>query len=312
MTHYFHTQYVRIGSILPLFFLLLGTPVAQGASISLTDDTGRAITLPAPARKIIALYGGFNEILAAMGLENRLIARTNADTEPPSIRTLPAVGTHMRPNPELIAGLGPDCILQLGGRTQAMETGLALERLGLPVIFFQPSNFTELFDVIRRIGTITGEPDRADQLIATMRGRLQAVAQAVQAEKDHHIPSVFFEVRYPNLLGAGATSIVTDIIRHAGGNNVLQSDTKFVRLNEEELLRLNPEIYVVQRGPMNPESPLPAERPHFRTLRAVTDGNVLVVDEHIFSRPGPRATEAVEQLARFLHPQAFSPSPHTR
>jgi ABC-type Fe3+-hydroxamate transport system substrate-binding protein len=32
----------------------------------------------------------------------------------------------------------------------------------------------------------------------------------------------------------------------------------------------------------------------------------LVVQESLFSRPGPRSAAAVEQLARFLHPGAFS------
>jgi len=34
----------------------------------------------------------------------------------------------------------------------------------------------------------------------------------------------------------------------------------------------------------------------------VEEGQVLFVDEHIFSRPGPRSVEAVEKLAAFLHP----------
>jgi iron complex transport system substrate-binding protein len=40
----------------------------------------------------------------------------------------------------------------------------------------------------------------------------------------------------------------------------------------------------------------------------VRDGRVLVVDEALFSRPGPRSVDAVEQLARFLHPDRFKTS----
>ncbi|MCX5891814.1 MAG: hypothetical protein NTW80_02390 [Deltaproteobacteria bacterium] len=47
-------------------------------------------------------------------------------------------------------------------------------------------------------------------------------------------------------------------------------------------------------------------RPYFQELRAVQAKRVLVVDEGLFSRPGPRSAEAVEQLARFLHPEAFA------
>ena len=309
-----HTSITRL--MIPVLMLIgllaafvLTMPVSLRAETSqnqpsIVDDAGRTITLNGPARRIIALYGGFNEILAAMGLEDRIIARTKADTQPASIAALPSIGTHMRPNTEIITALGPDCILQLGGRKQASETQQILESLGFPVVFFQPSSFAELFDVIRRIGVLTDSPQAAQALVAGMEKRLDAVARAVAHEPAR--PTVFFEVRYPNLLGAGARSIVSDIVTHAGGTNVLANDMKLVRLSEEELIRLDPQVYVMQTGPMNP-TPVPMhERIHFATLRAVKDGRLLTVDEHAFSRPGPRAVDAVEELAKFLHPQAFA------
>jgi iron complex transport system substrate-binding protein len=117
-----------------------------------------------------------------------------------------------------------------------------------------------------------------------------------------HRPSVFFEVRYPNLLGAGQQSIVNDVILKAGGINCLPNSKKLVRINIETLVGYNPEVYVVQRGPMNRNPADPKSRPNFRVIKAVDEGRVLFVDEHIFSRPGPRSVEAVERLASFLHP----------
>ena len=111
---------------------------------------------------------------------------------------------------------------------------------------------------------------------------------------------VFYEVRYPNLLAAGRASIVDEIIRHAGGRNVLDAPQKLVRCNEEMLVALDPEAYILQQGPMNPAPQAPAERPHYRGLSAVRSGRVLLVDEHLFARPGPRSVEAAERLARWL------------
>jgi len=51
------------------------------------------VVLKAPAQRIVALYGALNEILAGMGLTERLVARTEADHEPPAIETLPVIGT---------------------------------------------------------------------------------------------------------------------------------------------------------------------------------------------------------------------------
>lgn len=281
---------------------------AQGAGageIRIHDDLGHEIVLQKPARRIIALYGAYNEILAAMGLEDRLVARTKADERPPSIRSKPSIGTHMRPNVELVLSLEPDLILQNAGRREATAVVEQLRKHGQRVAVFRPHRFIELFDVIERIGRLTGEPRAAGKLIHRLGRRLQAVEKQLAGVS--HRPRVFFEVRYPNLLGAGRGSIVNDVIERAGGVNCLDSPKKLLRISMESLIQSAPEAYVLQKGPMNPEPSSPASRgSHFWVLEAVKKGCVLTVDEQVYSRPGPRSVTAVEQLAAFLHPKRFS------
>lgn len=276
-------------------------PAAGAAELfSVKDDTGQTVTLEKPAMRIIALYGAYNEIIAAMGLESRLVARTKADKTPPSILSKPSIGTHMRPNVELVLGRRPDLIVQEGARRQAMMPVNQLRNQGLNVAVFSPWSFDELFSVIRRLGVLTGEPARAEQLVDSMRGRLEVVRKKLDGVE--HRPKVFFEVRYPNLLGAGEKSMVGDIISRSGGVNCIRTDKKLVRLGIETLIACGPDVYVVQRGPMNPDPSSPEDRPNFQVLDAVKNHRVLVVDEQEFSRPGPRAVQAVEKLARFLNP----------
>ncbi|MCG8532665.1 MAG: ABC transporter substrate-binding protein [Desulfovibrionales bacterium] len=277
-----------------------GVPVLEDTAVSITDDRGKTITLATPATRIIALYGAFNEILAELGKEGTIIARTKADTVPASIRSKPSIGTHMRPNPELVAGLQPDIVFQMGGRKKALDSVLFLEQLGIPVAFFSITSFEDLFSVIKRIGTITGSTPQATAVCTSLRERLSRVQK--QTALLHETPTVFFEVRYPNLLGAGKASIVNDIISYAGGTNIMDMPTKLVRINEEEIIKRNPQVYLIQEGAMNP-APQPMEqRPHFRTIQAVTAGRVYILDEALYSRPGPRAVAAVEELAALLHP----------
>lgn len=277
---------------------------ASDKPVEIVDDVGHTIQLGKPAQRIISLYGAYNEILASMGLANRLIARTKVDVTPDLIRSLPSIGTHMRPNIEAVLGLEPDLIIQGAGRSQAMMPVNQLRRQGLNVAVFNPTTFDQLFDVINRLGVLTGEHKRAQNLISSMKHKLDQVKNAVKhAQK---IPKVFFEVRYPNLLGAGRKSIVNDVIEHAGGSNCITLDKKLVRLNMEALVACNPDVYVVQQGPMNRNPSQATQRPHFHILKAIKAGKVLVVDEQMFSRPGPRSVDAVEHLARFIHPEAWS------
>ncbi len=261
------------------------------------------MVLPNPAVRIIALYGAYNEILAEMGLLERLVGRTKADCQPPEILAKPSIGTHMRPNVEMILGLQPDLIIQDAGAQEAMPGLDQLRRQGVPVAVFHPASFEGLFGVIQRLGVLTGEPGRAADLISRLQAGLAAVATRLAAVT--HRPKVFFEIRYPNLLGAGKGSMVNDIIERAGGVNCLTSAKKIVRLNLEELIAAEPEVYVIQQGPMNPKPEKVSDRENFAILRAVQNGRVLLVEEQLYSRPSPRAVAAVAQLARFLHPACF-------
>lgn len=267
---------------------------------------GQEVRLARPARRIVALYGAFNEILGAMGLADRIAARTAADTLPPSILDRPVIGTHMRPNAEMIVALGPDLALQMGGREEAVLPLSELAARGVPVAFFRVDSFDGLFSVVERLGVLTGEPGAASRLVADMRSRLErAAAGAGQGAAQ---PRVFFEARHPNLLAAGRSSMVSDIIARAGGVNCVTAERKLVRLGEEEVLNLDPEVYLVQKGPMNPNPASPQERPGMGGLSAVRRGRVHVVDEGRYSRPGPRNVEAVEELARILRPGTEAPS----
>ena len=273
------------------------TPPARSAQVSIVDDAGQTVKLPAPPLRIIPLYAALGENLTAMGLKDRIIARTISDDSLPE--ALPSVGTHMRPNAELIASLKPDLVIQLEGRSEAGLAAESLIRLGIPVARFRIASFEELFSCIERLGILCGNEQKAASVIADMRERLLSIKNAIPPDSPR--PKIFFEVRYPNLLGAGAGSMLTDIIAAAGGDNCLMTyPDRMVRLGEEMLLSINPDIYLVQQGPMN-KNPLPPQsRPHFRSLKAVKQGLVFFVRESRFSRPGPQSILAVEELAGII------------
>lgn len=285
---------IFLSFVLP--FCLSAAAPAEAAPLRLTDDTGCSVELEAPARRVVALYGAFNDILLDMGLGDRLAARTRADIRP-ELAALPVIGTHMRPNLELIAALQPDLILQFEGRREAEAQVAQLRALGFPVAVFRGSSFPDLYRIIAALGVLTGAEDRADALIDSLRSRLNALAERrIGALR----PRVFFEIRSPNLLAAGANSTASAIIEAAGGENAVRVPERVARLNEEELIRLDPEVYIVQQGPMNAAPTPPAERDHYRNLRAVREGHALTVDESLFSRPAPGMVEAAEMLADFF------------
>ncbi|MFW5487940.1 MAG: ABC transporter substrate-binding protein [Desulfovibrio sp.] len=285
--------------------LTIAAGSAKAGKLCITDDTNTRVCLDAPARRIAPLYAAISEILDGLDRCNTVVVRTRGD-DLACLHDVPAAGTHLRPNLELILGLQPDLAVQMTGRKKALLPVAQLREQGIPTAVFQVHNFEDLFRVIERIGVLTDSSPRAQELVQSMRQRLDAIHTRVAKLPR---PKVFYEVRYPNLLGAGRNSMVNAVIEQAGGSNILQQDEKLVRLNEEVLLAADPDVYLVQQGPMNPTPQPPAQRDHFKELKAVSNGRVLMVKERLYSRPSSRSVDAVEQLSRFLHPAAFSQAP---
>lgn len=284
-----------------MIVLLVVLQMGQGAhaAVSIRDDSGWDVTLEQPAQRIVALHGAFNDLILAMGMDKRLVGRTQAEENNPTLRHLPSVGSYMRPDAEKVVSLNPDVVLQLGGSEAADSLARGLRSMGVPVLVFQLDTFENMFSALQRLGVLMAVEERSAALITMYKKRLRDIRMVLQYEPRI---TTFFEVRYPNLLAAGVDSIANEIIQHAGGRNTVTSHGKIVRIPEEELLRFNPATYIIQRGPLNP-SPEPLdERKGYATLRARIDDRVLTVEEASFAHPGPRALDVVEELARWFYP----------
>ena len=300
-----------IGRLFAFFWLLLALaiiPPGAAFSVQVIDDLGHEISLREPAKRIIPLYGAFAEMLFALGGGEAVVARTQADQFPPEIVNLPSVGTHMRPNVEMIIGLKPDLVVQSASRWEAAADMERLQGAGIPVAVFSPNTFGEIFSTMDRLAILVGKAEQGREVVAHLQKRLAEVRDRLEQVKAR--PRVFFEVRPEPLTAAGRGSIVQEIIASAGAENVIKSEKGIVQYNFEALLVADPDVYIVQRGPMSHNPVPPGKRPHFDQLRSVRQGKIILVDEYLFSRPGPRCVEAVEELARKLYPERFEPELH--
>jgi iron complex transport system substrate-binding protein len=283
---------------LSLIMLLLLAPPHHLNAAQVVDDRGATVALAGPPQRIISLYGGLTESLRALGAADRVVARTQGDE---TIKGIPMVGTHLQPNVEMILALKPDLVVQ-GGVAKGIPALKRLEAAHVPVAMFAPHDFPSLFSTITRLGALTGRTEAAAALKRSMEAKLADVAKRVAGRPQ---PRVFFEVRELNLLAAGRGSMVNDIITRAGGENIVTSPSKLTLYSLEALIQANPDVYIIQKGPMNRSPDNIYTRPYFRELKAVKAHRVLVVDESLYSRPGPRSAETVAELARFLHPEAW-------
>ena len=103
------------------------------------------------------------------------------------------------------------------------------------------------------------------------------------------------------LFTAGKQSFLNALISKAGGVSVSADvETAYPKLNPEAAMALNPDVIIISDSPDNQE---PNEA--FRSSPAVKKEHVYKVSADLLSRPGPRLADALEQIARDLHPDKF-------
>ena len=266
--------------------------------VTVTDDAGREITIEDEPVRIVSLAPANTEIVAALGLTDRLVGVTTFDDYPPEVTELPKVGDFVAPNLEAIAAAEPDLILATTG-VQA-ETIAQLEGLGADVIAVDPQSLSAVFDAIVMVGEATGALSEAGEVTAEMQTELDEIEAAVEGAEQ---PNTFLEIAQDPLFTAGPGTLLDDLIVVAGGTNVV-AEEGYVGYSLEQLVTDDPDVYLATMGSMSDPSDLEA-RAGYEELSAVAAGRVYVLDDNLVSRPGPRVVLGVRQIAEALHPEAF-------
>jgi len=166
----------------------------------------------------------------------------------------------------------------------------------------------EVIASTRRLGKVLGAEPAAEELAASLEARLAELARKLAG----HAPRrVFFVVWTDPIITTGPHTFIADALRHAGAESVIRVDQDWPRINIEEVLRQNPD-YLVFSGthPEDPQSTIRdlSKRPGWRSLPAVEAQRFAVVSDAL-SRPAPRIVDAIEDLARQLHPGLFTAEP---
>ncbi|HUJ41580.1 MAG TPA: cobalamin-binding protein [Candidatus Acidoferrales bacterium] len=283
------------------------TPAKAAESIlEFHDDLGRRVRLPAVPQRIVSLAPNLTETVFALDLGARLAGVTDFCDYPPEARTRARVGGPINPNLEEIVSLHPDLVLATRVLNRA-ETVEALDRLGIPVYTTDPRTVEDVVASVRRLGEVLGAKARGDALATQMQQRLAGLALRLRGLP---LRRVFFVVWLDPLISTGPHTFIADAIRHAGAESVVNVAQDWPQINLEEVLRQNPD-YLVFAGEHqdDPQATIDSlkKRPGWSSLEAVRLGHFAVVSDAL-DRPAPRMLDAIEDLARQLHPEAFAPA----
>jgi iron complex transport system substrate-binding protein len=268
------------------------------AQISLTDDIGRTVTLPQRPERIVSLAPSITETLFAIGAGEQVAGVTDYCTYPEEARKKPRVGGMVNPSIETIVDLRPDLII-LSMEGNLRDDFRKLTELGAPVFVSNPRTLHGIYASISALGLLTGREKESARVVAGMQERERHVTAPMRVRIE---PSVLLIVSLQPLMVAGRGTFLAELLSMAGGRNLAgTSPSTYPQFSREAVVEGDPDVLLVLSDAGGKENDIADTYPEWRRLKAVRTGRVYRVDSDLLSRPGPRAAEALELIARLLH-----------
>lgn len=155
--------------------------------------------------------------------------------------------------------------------------------------------------MILGLGARTGHANEAQRVVDALHGRLEAIARSLTGK-----PSVrtLFVFGLEPIVVAGPASFADEMIRRAGGDNVVREGGSYPTIGIERALALAPDVIVeAAMGESGGVSRITSEAAGWREVRAVKSGRVVSLRDNVVLRPGPRIDEGLILLAHAIHPE---------
>jgi iron complex transport system substrate-binding protein len=293
------------------------------------------------AERIVTTLPSATEIVALLGLEDKLVGITHECDYPPEVRSKPVVmrsvfdSTKMTSraiddavldrvtkgesvyaiDEQLLKSLAPDLIITQElcevCATPLREVAKTIATLDPKpkILSLTPHNLEEVLADVLRVGRATGKLDHAKDIVLKLQERVNLVREACSDPLVTR-PTVFCMEWLDPVYCSGHW--MPELVDYAGGKEVLgRFGEPSTVVDWDDVLEADPEVifvtvcgYDVKRT-LTEISTL-TQKLGWYELQAMKESKVFVLDSPAYySRSGPRLVDGLEIMAYLMHPELF-------
>ena len=278
---------------------------SQGFPRAITDGLGNEVTIPRQPQRIVSLTLATDEILLSLVDTARVrgVTYLAGDSMWTNVSEIARRVEHtVQSDPEQIIALEPDLVL--AATYNNPDHVKLLRDAGIPVVVVALfDSVGQVADNIRFVAHLTGDEERAEELIGAMEARLAAIE--TQVAKAETKPRVLFYTAFGSSAGKGST--FSDIVQRAGGINLGDEalDGPFGEISLEKIVELNPDVIITDE--FAPEDNAKwqenfSNHPALANVNAKKNGRIHTVPARHLSTVSHHIVEGVYDVAKLLHP----------
>lgn len=276
--------------------------VTVADKITVTDSSGRKVTVPRNPQHVICSGAGCLRYLTYLQCSDNVVAVDSIEVESrwyesrpyqlanPQYRKKPVFGEFRgQDNPELIAMLDPqpEVIFKTYADMGYNADDLS-QRTGIPVVTLAYGDLiqsrNEMFDSLRIIGKIMGKEQRASDVVAFFKKAIQDLSKRTAATPEDKRPSCYVGgVAFKGAQGIKSTQPDYPPFRFTNTPNAvaLEDNTIFKNsvavISPEKLISWNPDYIFIDLSTLHADAKINAlyqlkNKPEYRGLKAVQNG----------------------------------------
>ena len=259
-------------------------PASELYPVTVSVSGDRPLVLHRPARRIAVIAPSVRSLIVALGGRHLI------------------VGAPVSPNGTVSVGalraLRPDLVVA-SSATDGRELERAAKAVGGTPIYVAPDDSIRGVErAIAQLGLIMGEPAAARGLVHQIESRRQLVNARLAGKQP---VSVFLDTGF--FTTVSDQSLIGDLLREARATNIAGGTPQVEPFDLGDLALANPSFYLATSDSGTTLAGLRRNR-RTRKLDAISRDRFAIVDASLLA-PGPAVGQAIVELARLLHPDAF-------
>lgn len=274
--------------------------------LTVKDAKGTSFTFDAAPQKIVSLAPSETEGLFALGLDEQIVGVSDNDDYPEAAKSKPKMGG-WPVNVEAVVAAQPDLVL--AGDLVDPATVKSLTDLNIKVYQSSTNSLAEVLANIKAVGEITDRQQQANEVVKQMEKERDEVVAAVKRLKPEEVRKVYIEFSKGWTVGKGV--FMSEILSLAGGENVASDIEGWAEINEESIIKANPDVILYAKNAMDEHNKSLADiikaRSGWKAITAIKENRIVGLDDNLLSRPGPRVTQGLIEMTRAIYPQLLQP-----
>ena len=275
--------------------------------IVFTDDLGRTVTVQ-KAERTAVLIGSFAQVWTLGG--GKVVASPDDawnDLDIELDEECINLGKINSLSMEKLIASNPDFVLASPNIRQDVSWCEALDKMGIPVAYFEVFDFNDYLRLFEIVTDITGRKDLFEKYGSSIKSDVDDILSHNRTDS----PKVLCLLASTQYLKAknSSSSVMGCMLRDLGCVNIADSDSSLLEnLSIEYILQENPDyIFITQRG--DDEEGMKKyvqsyfeDHPLWKELSAVKNNNVYFMDKNLYNlKPNHRWAEAYRGLAEVLN-----------